>query len=163
VDFEEFKRKKKEEKERQARIAAESARGTASGKELNWVEGLGPAQIANPKVKGFVLGRYQKQKVDPRNLEKPDGFTAYATRTSAAIKRRVECCNENAPPSVALVICHGCRKLYHPQCLYEADEGVCCPGKAVLLAPPPRLRSEKSIAQQRQAQGIAKPKGLQKY
>ncbi|RMG08985.1 MAG: hypothetical protein D6731_20705 [Planctomycetota bacterium] len=161
MDFDEFRRKKKAEQERLRKAAEEQARGTASGKEADWIDGLGPAGQGNPAVRGFVQGRYKRERVDPRALRKPSGYETYSKRTAAAIVRRVECCNEAVPPEMAIVICHGCKKLYHPQCIYEESDGVCCEGRAMLLAPPPRPRNPKSIAQDVAA--AQRPRGMTKF
>jgi len=42
--------------------------------KLGWVDGLGPKGPTNPKIKGFVLGRYARKKIDPQTLERPAGF-----------------------------------------------------------------------------------------
>jgi hypothetical protein len=164
MNFDEFRKKKKEEKERLKKAKEEQSRGTVSGEKIDWVEGIGPTGgTQNPKVKGFVQGRYKKQRVDPRELHKPSGFQAYAKRTAASISRRVECCKEAVPPEMAILICHGCKKLYHPQCIYEQNDGVCCEGRAMLLAPPPRPRSEKAIEKELEEEQINRPKGMTKF
>lgn len=164
MDFEAFRKKKKEAEDAQKAAAAANNRPMADGSENTWKDGLGPAGgVSNPKVKGFVLGRYSKKRVDPRELHKPQGFESMSKRTAATISRRVKCCNENVEPSTAIVICHACKTLYHPQCLMDASEGVCCPGKAVLLAPPPRVRSDRAIAEEKSNAGIERPKGITKY
>lgn len=78
MDFDEF-RKKKLEKKQEEKAADESGRLAASGKELGWIDGLGPAGgPRNPKVKGFVLGRFQRKRIDPSTLERPKGYESTA-------------------------------------------------------------------------------------
>ncbi len=164
MDFDAFRKKKQAEEERLKKAKAANSRPMANGSKRNWSEGLGPTGPSNPKIKGFVLGRYSKKRIDPRTLEKPKGFqTSNKNRTAANITRRVECCNENVEPSVAIVQCHGCKKLYHPQCLMDERDGVCCEGRAVLLAPPPRPRSQKAIDEEKSRSEVKRPRGLTKY
>ena len=132
---------------------------------INWVDGLGPSGPTNPKVKGFVLGRYSKKRINPKELQRPKGMQRATLSSSvASIRRRVKCCNENVEVDTAVVQCHGCKTFWHPQCLLDTPEGgVCCEGKAVLLMPKPRPRSEKEIAEERAREGISRPKGIQRY
>lgn len=69
-DFEAFREKRRKEKEKEQ----EAEKAQAAQDELGWEEGLGPQGPTNPKVKGFVLGRYWYKKTDPSQLEKPKGF-----------------------------------------------------------------------------------------
>ncbi len=163
MDFDAF-RKEKEEKNRLLKeAAAANARPMANGSKSSWIEGLGPASAPNPKVKGFILGRYKKQRVDPATLEKPEGYETMSAHTTAGIVRRVKCCNENAPFTVAIVQCHGCKTYWHPQCILDEHGGICCEGRACLLALPPRLRPESEIEKEKQKAGITRVKGIQKY
>ncbi|MCA8924457.1 MAG: hypothetical protein KDD82_21785 [Planctomycetes bacterium] len=67
-DFEAFRQRKLA-----AKKSADSSDPEAEEK-LGWVDGLGPAGVSNPKVKGFVLGRYARKKIDPATLERPAGY-----------------------------------------------------------------------------------------
>ena len=69
-DFEAFRQRKmaaKKAKERQAADPEAEAR-------LGWVDGMGPKGPTNPKVKGFILGRYKRKKIDPSTLQRPKGY-----------------------------------------------------------------------------------------
>ncbi len=73
-DFEAFRKKQKEKKASEKEAADGEKAFDAAKEQLGWVDGIGPAGHNNPKVKGFVLGRYKKKKVDVNELEKPKGF-----------------------------------------------------------------------------------------
>ncbi len=73
-DFEAFRKKKIQDKKREAE-GEKNAK--AQDEALGWVEGLGPSGPANPKVKGFILGRYRRRRVDPKALQKPKGFQTH--------------------------------------------------------------------------------------
>lgn len=76
MDFEEFRKKKKAQQDADKQAEEKASQPTASGKPADWIDGFGPAGPSNPKVKGFLLGRYRKKKVDPSTLAKPEGYEA---------------------------------------------------------------------------------------
>ena len=75
MDFEEFRKNrdaiKKEKAEREAEVERRENAPAANGQVLDWVDGMGPAGPRNPKVKGFMLGRFTKKRHDPRTLQRP--------------------------------------------------------------------------------------------
>lgn len=75
-DFEAFRKKRKAQKEALEKAEEANARAAANGKKLDWVEGMGPSGPTNPKVKGFILGRFQRKRIDPKELERPEGYEA---------------------------------------------------------------------------------------
>lgn len=75
-DFEAFRQKKLQQKAQAEEARSEEARTDEAAKKMGWIDGLGPAGPKNPKVKGFVLGRFWPKKVDPSTLQKPKGFEA---------------------------------------------------------------------------------------
>jgi hypothetical protein len=163
MDFDAFKKQKQAKNDALKEASVANARPMANGSESTWIEGLGPASAPNPKVKGFILGRYKKQRHDPKALERPDGYETMTAHTTAGVVRRVKCCNEKAPFDVAIVQCHGCKTYWHPQCVLEQYAGMCCEGRAMLLALPPRLRPEAEIEKEKKKAGIKRVKGIQKY
>ena len=76
MDFEEFRKKKKAQKEAEKKTEETYSGPTSSGKPMDWVDGFGPSGPTNPKVPGFTLGRYNKVKVDPDEIKKPKGYEA---------------------------------------------------------------------------------------
>ncbi|MGE0712166.1 MAG: hypothetical protein AB7N76_29765 [Planctomycetota bacterium] len=74
MDFNEFRKKKMEEKKQKEEEEQRATQPTASGQAPDWIDGMGPAGPRNPKVKGFVLGRYQRKRVDPSTLQRPEGY-----------------------------------------------------------------------------------------
>ena len=73
MDFEEF-RKQKQAKADAKEKGPKPPEVLANGKPSDWIDGFGPSGPTNPKVKGFMLGRYRKKKVDPSTLERPDNY-----------------------------------------------------------------------------------------
>lgn len=71
-DFEAFRQRKLAAKQ------AEAHKDPEAEAKLGWVDGLGPKGPTNPKIKGFILGRYQRKKVDPSTLERPKGYESTA-------------------------------------------------------------------------------------
>lgn len=76
-DFEAFRKKQQAKKEAEKAAAEDAAKQEEAAKKMGWIDGLGPAGVNNPKVKGFVLGRFRKKKIDPTTLEKPKGFESH--------------------------------------------------------------------------------------
>jgi hypothetical protein len=76
-DFEAFKKKKAAEKASEAQASKDEAAFDDAAKKMGWVDGLGFVGANNPKVKGFILGRAKKKKVDPSTLEKPKGMESH--------------------------------------------------------------------------------------
>lgn len=76
-DFEAFKKKKAAEKASEAQASKDEAAFDDAAKKMGWVDGLGFVGATNPKVKGFVLGRARRKKVDPATLEKPKGMESH--------------------------------------------------------------------------------------
>ena len=78
MDFEEFRKNRDAIKQKKADKEAERERRAnapaANGKNLDWIDGMGPAGPRNPKVKGFVLGRFTKKRIDPNTLQRPANF-----------------------------------------------------------------------------------------
>lgn len=83
MDFEEF-RKQKQAKADAAKKAKEGPAPLANGKPAEWVDGFGPSGPTNPKVKGFMLGRYRKKRVDPSTLQRPENYEATRHKSEAA-------------------------------------------------------------------------------
>lgn len=73
-DFEAFRQKQLQKKAQAEEARAEEARVEEAAKKMGWIDGLGPVGPKNPKVKGFVLGRFWPKKIDPSTLEKPKGY-----------------------------------------------------------------------------------------
>jgi len=67
-DFEAFRQRKLAKKKAEARKDPEA------DARLGWVDGMGPKGPTNPKIKGFILGRYTRKKIDPNTLERPAGY-----------------------------------------------------------------------------------------
>jgi hypothetical protein len=84
-DFEAFRKKKMERK----KAEAQADKIDEQNKMLGWIDGIGPAGPTNPKVKGFMLGRYWTKKVDPKTLKKPAGYEGTALDEDAN-KARME-------------------------------------------------------------------------
>tara|TARA_B100000965_G_scaffold363750_1_gene346763 strand:+ start:393 stop:806 length:414 start_codon:yes stop_codon:yes gene_type:complete len=80
VDFEEFRKKKMQQKKQAADQKKREDELAANGEKLDFIDGFGPQGPKNPKIKGFVLGRYQRKRVDPRTLQRPENYE----RTHAA-------------------------------------------------------------------------------
>ena len=76
-DFEAFKKKKQAEQKAENQAAKDEKAFDEAAKKMGWVDGLGFAGATNPKVKGFVLGRARKKKVDPAALEKPKNMETH--------------------------------------------------------------------------------------
>lgn len=76
-DFEAFRKKQAEKKAAEQQAQADQAKQEEAAAKMGWIDGLGPAGPKNPKVKGFVLGRYWPKKVDPSTLEKPKGYETH--------------------------------------------------------------------------------------
>jgi hypothetical protein len=79
-DFEAFKKKKadKEKADKDAVLkAAQDAKNDEAAKKMGWVDGFGFTGAVNPKVKGFVLGRSRKKKIDVKELKKPGNFESH--------------------------------------------------------------------------------------
>jgi hypothetical protein len=74
MDFDEFRKKKIQQKKAKAEEAKRDDSPAANGEQLDWVDGMGPAGPRNPKIKGFMLGRYQRKRIDPRTLQRPEGY-----------------------------------------------------------------------------------------
>jgi hypothetical protein len=89
-DFEAFRKRKKEQEEEKKREAERASQPAASGKPMDWVDGFGPAGPTNPKVKGFMLGRYRKKKIDPSELEKPEGYESHSRAPDVQSKAEIE-------------------------------------------------------------------------
>ena len=82
-DFEAFRKAKQAKAEAKKKAANQGPTPTASGKPADWIDGFGPSGPTNPKVKGFMLGRYSKKKVDPATLQRPEGYEKTARATPA--------------------------------------------------------------------------------
>lgn len=83
-DFEAFRKRKQQQKKAQA----QAGKIDEQNKKLGWLEGLGPQGPTNPKVKGFVLGRYwSKKKVDPSTLQRPKGYESTELDSDAPAAR----------------------------------------------------------------------------
>lgn len=78
MDFEEFRRKRKEQAEAQAQAERQAQQPAANGEKLEWVDGMGPVGPRNPKVKGFILGRFRRKRIDPSQLQRPKGYESTA-------------------------------------------------------------------------------------
>ncbi|MBL4846288.1 MAG: hypothetical protein JKY65_12235 [Planctomycetes bacterium] len=89
-DFEAFRQAKQKKAEDAKKAAARAKRPGAGGKPPNWVDGCGPAGATNPKVKGFILGRYRKKKIDPATLQRPDGYESTARTAPSASQRNAD-------------------------------------------------------------------------
>lgn len=80
-DFEAFKKKKADAKAAELK-AVEDAKLQAAqdeaNKKMGWIDGIGYMGATNPKVKGFIVGKARRKKVDPNELpEKPKGFESH--------------------------------------------------------------------------------------
>ena len=76
-DFEAFRKKQQEKKQAEQQAQDDAAKIDEAAQKMGWIDGLGPSGPKNPKVKGFVLGRYWPKKVDPSTLEKPKGYETH--------------------------------------------------------------------------------------
>ena len=76
-DFEAFKKKKQAEQAAQNQAAKDEKAFDEAAKKMGWIDGLGFVGAQNPKVKGFIVGRARKKKVDPNALEKPKGMETH--------------------------------------------------------------------------------------
>lgn len=76
-DFEAFKKKKAAEKDAEQQAAKDEKAFDEAAKKMGWVDGIGYVGATNPKVKGFIVGRAKKKKVDPNALEKPKGMESH--------------------------------------------------------------------------------------
>lgn len=76
-DFEAFKKKKQAEKDAKAKASKDEATFDEAAKKMGWVDGLGYVGANNPKVKGFILGRARRKKVDPNALQRPKGMESH--------------------------------------------------------------------------------------
>lgn len=139
MDFEEFRKKKKAAQEQQAQQEAQQNAPTAAGGKLDWIDGMGPAGYKNPKVKGFVLGRFKKAKVDPKDLQRPAGYEATARTGPAEVAQR-------SPAELEL------EKRRAALAKAEAD-----------LAAAEQKRLEAEIDARKKKEGIDKPRGMTKY
>lgn len=90
MDFEEFRKKKMQQKKQAAEQKKREAQPAANGKKLDFIDGFGPQGPTNPKIKGFVLGRYQRKRVDPRTLQRPDNYEATHAASPAQAKSKAE-------------------------------------------------------------------------
>jgi len=88
-DFEAFRKKREAQKDALEEAEEANARAAANGQKLDWIDGMGPAGPRNPKVKGFVLGRFQRKRIDPKNLKRPDGYEARAQTVQPAVDDEV--------------------------------------------------------------------------
>lgn len=80
-DFEAFKKMKADAKAAELK-AVEDAKLQAAqdeaNKKMGWVDGIGYMGATNPKVKGFIVGKARKKKVDPNDLpDKPKGYESH--------------------------------------------------------------------------------------
>lgn len=73
-DFEKFRQQKEAKKEAARQAEEEQKKLDEAAQKMGWVDGFGFVGPNNPKVKGFILGRARKKRVDPRALEKPKNF-----------------------------------------------------------------------------------------
>lgn len=112
-DFEAFRKQQMEKK----KAKAEAAEIDEQNKALGWVDGMGPSGPSNPKVKGFMLGRYWTKKVDPKTLQKPKGYEQTALDDDAE-KHRVE--REALEAQVAKIRAEAERKIEALYARYEA-------------------------------------------
>ncbi|MDC3379328.1 hypothetical protein OAX78_03500 [Planctomycetota bacterium] len=80
-DFDAFRKKKQAEREARKQGSKDEAKAAAAAKKMGWVEGLGPAGPTNPKIKGFVLGRFRKKRLDPRTLQRPEGYESHTQKS----------------------------------------------------------------------------------
>lgn len=85
-DFEAFKKRKQAEKEAAQRASKEEAAFDEAAKKMGWVDGLGFVGAHNPKVKGFVVGRARRKRIDPSTLERPKGLESHRHDAPAADK-----------------------------------------------------------------------------
>jgi hypothetical protein len=76
-DFEAFRKKKQAEKDQAKEAEAQEKKFDEAAKKMGWVDGFGFQGPTNPKVKGFVLGRARRKKVDPNTLERPKGMESH--------------------------------------------------------------------------------------
>jgi hypothetical protein len=76
-DFEAFKKKKQAAEKAEQEATKQEAEFDEAAKKMGWVDGLGFVGHQNPKVKGFILGRAKKKKVDPKGLERPKGMETH--------------------------------------------------------------------------------------
>ncbi len=135
MDFEEFRRKRKEQAEAQAQAERLAQQPAANGEKLEWVEGMGPAGPRNPKVKGFILGRFRRKRVDPSQLQRPKGYE----RTALGSPEHDTADQEIEKRRAAL----------------ERAE-------AELRAAEEKRKLEE-IEKRRAAEGLKRPKGIQRY
>lgn len=76
-DFEAFKKKKQAEKEAAQKASQEEAAFDEAAKKMGWIDGIGYTGATNPKVKGFIVGRARRKKIDPNALERPKGIESH--------------------------------------------------------------------------------------
>lgn len=113
-DFEAFRKQQLERK--QAKDEAKEI--DEQNKALGWIDGIGPAGPTNPKVKGFMLGRYWTKKVDPNTLQKPGGYESTSLDREAEAQHQRE--REALEAKVAQIREEAERKIEKLYAAYEA-------------------------------------------
>ncbi len=95
-DFEAFKKKKQAEKEAKDKASKDEAAFDEAAKKMGWIDGIGYVGATNPKVKGFIVGRARRKKVDPNSLERPKGIETHRHDAPDAAKPAEQ---KPAPPA----------------------------------------------------------------
>ncbi|MCO5166842.1 MAG: hypothetical protein M9894_10810 [Planctomycetes bacterium] len=79
-DFEAFRKRKQAEKAAQQETQKSEAAFDEAAKKMGWVDGIGFVGANNPKVKGFLVGRARRKRVDPNSLVRPKKIESHRVR-----------------------------------------------------------------------------------